>query len=159
MDDASTLDNNVGQNGAIASNQLIFNPLILIPTLGCLVLSVIIPLIFKPFHVMNIDVLPYSATSAFSMFILIITGLIPHWSGGDVWLWVIRFLILLVCICGTFIITNRIVNKILANTNYASAVVNEFNKIEADKKPYRSSLKKLSEEANEKDKMKYVEEE
>jgi hypothetical protein len=59
----------------------------------------------------------------------------------------------------TFIITNRIVNKILVKTNYASAIINEFNKLESEKKPYRSSLKKLGEQVNEKDKMKYVEEE
>jgi hypothetical protein len=71
-------DLKVGGTGGILSNQLIFNPLILIPLFSCLFLSLVVPFLFKPFHIMNLDVLPYSVTSNFSMLILVITGLIPH---------------------------------------------------------------------------------
>lgn len=137
---------------------LIFNPLILIPLLSCLLLSIVVPLFFKIFHIMNIDVLSYSITSTFSLFILIITGLIPHWNNGDIWLWIIRIIILLICVASIFLITNRVVNKFLSNSAYANAIVNEFNQIESEKKPYRASLKNLGDQVNEKDKMKYVEE-
>jgi hypothetical protein len=58
----------------------------------------------------------------------------------------------------TFLITNRVVNKLLARTNYADAIVNEFNQIEYEKKQYRDSLKDLAKQVDQKDKMKYVEE-
>jgi hypothetical protein len=58
----------------------------------------------------------------------------------------------------TFITINKLTNKFLSNTNYANAINNEFNKIEYEKKPYRDSLKNLTKEVNNKDKMEYVEE-
>lgn len=148
----------IGDSGKIISNTLIFNPLILIPLFSCLFLAIIVPVIFKATYTMNIDVLPYSVSAIFSMLILIFSGLIPHWKNASIWLWIIRFVILLCCVISSFLTINKIINKFLINTNYANAIVNEFNQIENEKKPYRSSLTNLRNQVDKKDSMKYVEE-
>lgn len=158
MNDPNDINNNVGSYKKIISNQLIIKPLIFIPLVSCVALAIAIPFLFKPFHIMNIDVLPYSVTICFSFFVLIVSGLIPHWKNSDILLWVIRLLVLLSCMFICFILVNKLTNKFLIKTNYANAVVNEFNKIEQEKKPYRNSLKNLEEQVKQKDKMEYVEE-
>ncbi|MDR2823192.1 MAG: hypothetical protein LBV37_01510 [Mycoplasmataceae bacterium] len=134
---------------------ILFNPLILTVLLPVLVLANVVPFMLRLFKVMGLDVMPFSAACAISMFLFIISGLIP----GDInvaWRWVVRLLILLLSLFLSFILFNYLLNVYFLKQPYAYELIAQMKQDALNKKDVRDSLKTLTEEYKKHDNVEYI---
>ncbi|MDR3257178.1 MAG: hypothetical protein LBT17_00075 [Mycoplasmataceae bacterium] len=133
-----------------------FDPLILIPTLGTLALSIIIPLIFKIFKLMEIDVLVFSITTAIVFNGLIFTGLIPT-TIGSIWIWIIRIVIVIALAAIGFFSLNALINFCISHNHLlAEQAIKDISNFERERNASHQTINDLTKEYKDKDKMTYV---
>ena len=108
------------------TDMFIFNPLLFAYLFGGLILSFLIPFIFKLCKLVWWDVLPFSLAAGIASFIFIISSLIDYWENNQIWWYFLRFFIFIISLVVAFIICNIIVKQCVKNSAYASQYVNEL---------------------------------
>lgn len=127
--------------------QLLFNKNLLIPTVSCVGLSIIIPIVCRWFKFIEIDVIPFTLTIAIGMFWLIFSGAINQKIG--VWLWVIRVFLTIILIFGVFVITNLTINKIMLKMKIGGDVAIEYAQNSKDINDSSEEIKKMVKQSDE----------
>jgi hypothetical protein len=84
--------------------------------------------------------------------------LIPH-TFNTAGLWIIRILILLICLFVFFILFNSWINRIIANSSEAEQAIVDYSAQAKDKQDVKQSLTQLTDEYKKQDAVTYVEEE
>ena len=116
------------------SDKLYFNAELWGWLCGGLALTALLPIILRLCKQVNWDVLPFSYAMTLAGFVWVISGAIPQSSFKDskqVWLWVIRILIMFATFAAFFFSINAIVVAAMAKSKYASQYINQ---LQVDKK-------------------------
>jgi hypothetical protein len=85
-----------------------------------------------------------------------ISSLIPSFGSYEAFRWILRVVIIIVCLFVFFIISNRIVNRFLINSTDAATLVNDINLQDKDTAAYRKSLDDLVKEYKKRDNIDHV---
>ncbi len=139
------LERFLGQNISILSDWTFFNPLILAPLFGALIIGLFYPMLFNATKVSGLDVEPFAAGSSFLMFGFILTGLIPVWSQDSIMLilyFAVRVILAFILGILSFMLTNFIVNKYLSTREYSTDIIYGYKFIDKENAPAKSILKK-----------------
>lgn len=123
------------------TGMFIINPLLFAYLSGGLILSFLIPFIFKLCKLVWWDTLPFSLAVGIAGFVFIISGLIDYWENNQIWWYLLRIFIFIISVVVAFIICNAIVKQCVKNSAYASQYVNELKseKQAADKAMQQSN--------------------
>lgn len=139
------LSKHINENMSILSAWTFFNPLILAPLFGALIIGLSYPMLFNVSKVSGLDVQPFATGSSFLMFSMILTGLIPVWSQNAMMLiiyFVVRLIISFIFGILSFMLTNFLVNKYLSTREYSADIIYGYKFIDKENEPAKSILKK-----------------
>ncbi|MDR1991773.1 MAG: hypothetical protein LBP70_03545 [Mycoplasmataceae bacterium] len=124
--------------------------------IGVVLLAFIsLPLFFKIFGWMNIDVLTFVITIALGCIAFIYSGLIPH-TFGTSWIWIIRVVIMLAAAAITFLLVNKFINFLMLKSGIGDQSINELVNRERERIESSNTLKDLKEQYKKGDDLTYV---
>lgn len=133
----------IGKDINLFSDNIIFNLNFLYWSIGCVVLAIVYPLIFKWLGWLEINSMSFSISCMFAMITLIYTGLIPSFGSDLATLrWIIRFLLVIFAAFIGFFITNYFVNILLSKETSDPLLISQWKKENEELTKIKKEIKK-----------------